>query len=139
MGKGTGKCCAWVVVILNALGIAGGFLYGRTAVYVLFGMSFVARFHKYAVIAWNLIYEKESYLVDDAGKANMVIANELVCVICLTGIYLMAAIKGGFLCVILSMLQSLFFQMWENVRRGEGGLAVLLSLAAEFFLIFLIP
>lgn len=129
----------WIVVVLNALGIAGGFLCGRTVAYVLFGASFAAHFHKYAVVAWNLIYEKESYLVDVAGRANMVIANELTCAICLTGIYVMVAMKGGFLCVILSMLQSLFFQVRENVKRGEGGLSVLLALVAEFFLIFWIP
>lgn len=128
----------WVIVILNALGIAGGVFLNKTVMYVLFGISFTAFFHKYAVIVWNLVYEKESYLVNVHGKANMVIANELVCAWCLACIYFLIAVKAGFLCVILSALQSVAFQARSLAKQGEGQLPVLIALIAEFFVVFLV-
>lgn len=128
----------WVIVVLNALGIAGGAFLNKTVMYVLFGISFTAFFHKYAVITWNLVYEKESYLVNTDGKADMAVANELVCALFLACIYFVTARKAGFLCVILSVLQSVAFQVWRLAKQGDGQLPVLLALVAEFFVIFLV-
>lgn len=129
----------WVIVVLNALGIAGGVFLNKTVMYVLFGISFTAFFHKYAVITWHLIYEKESYLVNADGKANMVIANELVCAMYLAGIYILIAMKAGFLCVVLSAAQSIAFQAWRLAKQGDGQLPALIALVAEFSVIFLVP
>lgn len=129
----------WVIVVLNALGIAGGVFLNKTVMYILFGISFAAFFHKYAVITWHLIYEKEAYLADADGKANIVIVNELVCAMCLADFYILIAMKAGFLCVILSAAQSIAFQAWRLAKQGDGQLPALVALVAEFFVVFLVP
>lgn len=126
-----------VLALINALGLISGVLINETVMYVLCGISFVAFSHKYALIAWDIIYEKESFLVGLDGKINMEITNELVCFFGLLCIYWLIAQKAGALCVSISILQCMIMGLFDFIRKvnkselviGIFGIELLISIA----------
>lgn len=125
----------WLLAVINALGLIIGTLTNDLVLYIFFGVSFIAFFHKYAQISWKLIYEKESWLVGLDGKMNMVVANEFVCFGVLTCIYWLMVTKVGEWCTVVSALQCVVFQLvnlagTRSVR--DSGIAIILVI--EFIL-----
>lgn len=125
----------WLLAVINALGLIIGTLTNETVLYIFFGVSFVAFFHKYAQISWKLIYEKESWLVGLDGKMNMVVANEFVCLWVLVGIYWLMVTKVGAWCAIASVLQCMVFQL-VNLGKERSGrdFVITIILVVEFIL-----
>ena len=122
-----------LLAVINALGLIIGTLTNDMVLYIFFGVSFVAFFHKYAQISWKLIYEKESWLVGLDGKMNMVVANEFVCFLVLVGIYWLMVTKLGEWCIVVSALQCEVFQLVNLVGTRSGrDIGILIVVVMEF-------
>lgn len=124
----------WILAIINALGLICGTVLNETVMYILFGISFMAFFHQYALISWKLIYEKESWLVGINSKMDMAVANEFVSFFVMAGAYLLIATKAGALCVVVSALQCVIFQLL-HLTKGDSDKSIIVAIlfVAEFF------
>ena len=123
-----------VCTIINAFGFLTGSIQWTGMMYVCFGISFTAFFHIYAQVVWNLIYEREAHLVDVNGRMDMHVTNELCCIMVLVAVYFMAVCKLGALCVVLSTLQNMIFQLLRLKERGELERIAAIAAAGEFLI-----
>ncbi|MGN0402661.1 MAG: hypothetical protein ACI4HQ_10470 [Acetatifactor sp.] len=123
-------------IIVNALGFAAGIFQWTGIMYVCFGISFTAFFRVYAQAVWDLIYERESHLVDLGGQMNMSITNELSCIMVLAAVYIVVARNAGLLCVVLSALQNMLFQFLKLKKNGEHEKIPAILAAGELLISF---
>lgn len=130
----------WFCNIINIIGFLAGIFQWTKVMYVCFGISFVAFFRVYAQIIWDFLYEREANLVDLGGRMNMVIANDISCILLLGSIYLMVLWKIGAMCLVLSTLQNMLFQLfrWKNhkVQEFPASLIAIVEFLLSFVFLF---
>lgn len=66
----------WILVILNGIGLFSGIVMNENVMYIVFAISFLAFFHRYAIISWDIVYER---WVESVGLMDAKVANEFVC------------------------------------------------------------
>lgn len=106
----------WILATINLLGLMLGWMRNETVMYVLFGVSFMAFFHKYALISWEVIYE---HLMGEERREDTMIANEFTCFFVMACIYYGLFDKFGPLCIVVSALQCFIFQFISLIKRSS--------------------
>lgn len=93
----------WISAIGNAIGIIAGFAKQEILMHIMFGIAFMAFSHKYAMIAWRLVYDKR---VDQPeARSDTFLANEVNSAGMLLAIYVVMVVKIGIPCILFSPFQ----------------------------------
>lgn len=122
----------WVLVILNVAGLLAGMDNKFIIMYVAYGISFVAFFHKYAVISWNVIYEGR---VEEIGRMDARVANEFVCAFAMVCIFWMMIQKLGIWSIIVPIIQCIIFHVFKLIQnRDTQDIWIMISYILELLL-----
>lgn len=122
----------WTLVFLNVVGLLAGMGNNFIIMYMAYGISFVAFFHKYAVISWNVIYEGR---VEEIGRMDAKVANELVCAFVMSCIFLMTVQKLGIWSIIVPIIQCIIFQVFKLIQnRDSQNIWIMISYILELLL-----
>lgn len=95
----------WISAIGNAIGIIAGFAKQEVVMHIMFGISFMAFSHKYAMIAWRFVYEKMVRDSQPEAIGDTFLMNEFNGAWMLFAIYLVMVIKIGVPCILFAPFQ----------------------------------
>lgn len=98
----------WVLAVLHLLGLLAGWIGYENIMYAVFGVSFLAFFHQYVIISWDIFYDR---LFGEERNQGTIIANEFTCFFVMACIYWGMYDKLGAVCVVVSALQCFLFQI----------------------------
>lgn len=121
----------WISAIGNAIGIIAGLAEQEILMHIMFGISFMAFSHKYAMIAWRLVYER---MVGNQPEAigDTFLMNELNGAGILFAIYLVMVIKIGVPCILFSPLQGVIIWVISSIfGKNPPPLGFLMCYAVE--------
>lgn len=122
----------WILVILNGIGLLSGVIINNTVMYVIFAISFLAFFHKYAVVSWNMIYEDR---VESSGIMDAKVANEFVCFFVMACIFWEMVHKVGQWCAVVTIAQCIIFHIFKYLRNETNqNFEILICYVAELLL-----
>lgn len=93
----------WISAIGNAIGIIAGFAKQEVVMHIMFAISFMAFSHKYAMIAWRLVYDKR--VEQPEARSDVFLANEVNSAGMLLAIYVVMVVKIGVSCILFAPLQ----------------------------------
>ena len=122
----------WALVLLNMLGLFAGMGNNSIIMYVVYGISFAAFFHKYAVVSWNVIYEGR---VEEIGRMDAKVANEFVCAFAMVCIFWMMVQKLGIWSIIVPIIQCIIFQIFKLIQNKDSqNIWIMISYVLELLL-----
>ena len=130
---------AWFLVILNAFGILAGFAGHSTVSTVLFGVSFLALFPVWEKLAWEYIMGPLQVEFSTAFHTMNRLANGLVTVFALTGIYVVCVKGLGIQYILVPLFQSVIYSAWKMVTENKPSkIAATVCCFAELVLAFVL-
>lgn len=98
----------WILVILNGIGLFSGIVMNENVMYIVFAISFLAFFHRYAIISWDIVYER---WVESVGLMDAKVANEFVCFFVMSCLFLLMIQKIGVWSIIVPIAQCIMFHI----------------------------
>lgn len=105
-----------ICLVLNAVGLGSSFLETKQWMYVIFGLSTLVFYRRYAVLSWKIFYER---FVGNAERVDAAITNEVVSAFCLICGYIFIYQKLGMICILFPILQALIFGVQSMVRTND--------------------
>ena len=122
----------WALVFLNVVGLLAEMGNNFIIMYVVYGISFVAFFHSYAVISWKLIYEGR---VEEIGRMDAKVANEFVCAFAMVCIFWLMVQKLGIWSSIVPIIQCIIFHVIKLIQnRDTQDIWIMISYILELLL-----
>lgn len=121
----------WVSAIGNAIGIIAGLAKQEIVMHIMFGISFMAFSHKYAMIAWRFVYDK---MVDQPeARSDTFLMNEFNGAWMLFAIYLVMVIKIGVPCILFAPFQGVLIWVISSIfGKNPPPLRFLICYVVEF-------
>ena len=130
---------AWLLVILNAIGILAGIAKEVTISIVLFGVSFLALFPVWEKLAWDYIMGPLQVEFSTIFYTQNRLANGLVTGIVMMGIYIICVKCLGIQCVLIPLFQSVIYNAWKMVTGNKPSkIAATVCCFAELVLAFVL-
>lgn len=111
---------AWFLVTINAFGILAEFAREPTVSTVLFGVSFLALFPVWEKLTWEYIMGPLQVEFSTAFHTMNRLANGLVTVFAMTGIYVVCAKCLGIQCILIPLFQSVIYSAWKMVTENNS-------------------
>ena len=100
--------------------------------YIIFAISFLFFFHRYAIISWKLIYEERILPI---GEMDARVTNEFVCFFVMACIFWEVVHKVGQWCGVIAVVQCIVFQIGDYLQKKPNKkLEILVCFIAELLI-----